>query len=433
MFWYGNPVEGRHEPQQRDSWLASSPRPSPPEEERENHSPVARVRQVRARCKPRQGQATLRCWWPYLLALLFAAQLRAEVTFTSPGLAPSRMDEQGRLVEDWGSITVNVAGAGLPTTATATLQGIKLDGLIPAAQAQSQYGTVSLTLTAFRAPAWPAGLDVLTVRLAETAGQETPLQLSLVLPESARLGLKTVTIGGRAVLGLPTGTKVSQVTREWGWADDAVAIPGWATPAVDCDAAFKNIRAGMGGVPIVYHFQVDPKAKLKAVLGFCESFWSQPGQRPFICQVEGAPLQEVDPLARWGQHQPGAVLFEASDANGDGALDIRVLSKPGAPDQNPILNAIWLFPADATPNLEQVIAGKLNAVALRYVAVGGSNDQSLYAGGQVGYALTLPANGTQELTFLVACAGSSVPPPDQMAWTPGKLSQSAAAVWRDWR
>jgi hypothetical protein len=381
----------------------------------------------------RQVHAISRCWWLCFLTILFAAQLRADVTFTSPGLAPTRMDDQGRLVEDWGSITVTVAGAGLPTTAPTTLQGLKLDGLIPAAQAQSRYGTVALTLTAFRAPVWPAGLDVLTVRLAETAGQETPAQLSLTLPENAQVGLKTVTLGGRAVLGLPTGTKASQVMREWGWADDAVALPGWAKPAVDCDPAFQNIRAGLGGVPILYHFKVDPKAKVKAVLGFCESFWAQAGQRPVICQVEGAPTQEVDPLARWGQHRPGAILFDASDANGDGTLDVSVLPKPGAPDQNPILNAIWLFPADASPNLEQVIAGKLNAVALRYVAVGGSNDQSLYAGGRVEYALKLPAHATQELTFLVACPGSSVPPPDQTAWTPEKLRQSAAAVWRDWR
>ena len=371
--------------------------------------------------------------WVCLLTVHLAAPLRAEVALTSPGLPPTRMDDQGRLVEDWGSIKVTVAGAGLPTTAPITLQGLKLDGLIPAAQAQSRYSTVAFTLTAFRAPVWPAGLDVLTVRLAETAGQQTPVQLSLTLPENAQVGLKTVTLGGRAVMGLPAGTKASQVVREWGWADDAVALPGWAKPAVDCDPAFQNIRAGLGGVPILYHFKVDPKAKVKAVLGFCESFWAQAGQRPVICQVEGAPTQEVDPLRRWGQHRPGAILFDASDANGDGTLDVSVLPKPGAPDQNPILSAIWLFPADATPDLEQVIAGKLNAIAMRYVAVGGSNDQSLYAGGRLEYALNLPANGTQELMFLVACPGGSVPVPDSMAWTSEKLRQAAAAVWRDWR
>jgi hypothetical protein len=368
-----------------------------------------------------------------MLVLLFVSRLQAEVSFTSPGLAPTHMDDQGRLVEDWGSITVNVAGTGLPATAPASVQSIRLDSIIPAAQAQSSCGTVGLTVTAFRAPVWPGGLDVLTVRLAETAGQETPVQLSLALPETVHLGLKTVTLGGRAVLGLPAGTRVSQATRDWGWADDAVAMPGWAQPSVDCDPAFRNIRAGLGGVPILYHFKVDPKAKVNVVLGFCESFWAQAGQRPVICQVEGAPTQEVDPLARWGQHRPGATVFAASDANGDGTLDVAVLPKPGAADQNPILNAIWLFSADTSPNLEQVIAGKLNAVALRHVAVGGGNDQSLYAGGRVEYALKLAAHATEELTFLVACPGSSVPPPDQMAWTPEKLRQSAAVVWRDWR
>jgi len=383
--------------------------------------------------RSRQVEAGWRLRWACLTVLCFAGHLCADVTFTSPGLAPTHMDGQGRLVEDWGTIAVNVAGAGLPATAPVTLQSLKLDGLIPAAQAQSHHGTVTLTLTAFRAPVWPAGLDVLTVRLAETGGQETPVQLSLALPETVRLGLKTVTLGGRAVLSLPAGNKVSQAMRDWGWADDAVTLPGWARPAVDCDPAFKNIRAGMGGVPIRYQFKVDPGAKVRVVLGFCESHWAQAGQRPLICQVEGAPTQEVDPLARWGQHRPGALPFAASDANGDGTLDVSVLPKPGAPDQNPILNAIWLFPADASVNLEQVIAGNLNGAASRYVAVGGRGDQSLFAGGNVEYALKLPANGTQELTFLVACPGGSVPPPDQMAWTPERLRQSAATVWRDWR
>jgi len=245
--------------------------------------------------------------------------------------------------------------------------------------------------------------------------------------------LKTVSLGGRPVVGLPAGVEVSQALREWGSVDDAVALPGWARPAAPCDPAFQNIRAGMGGVPILYRFKVEPKAKVNVVLGFCESYWAQAGQRSLVCQVEGAPPQEIDPVARWGQHQPGALLFAAGDANGDGMLEVAVLPKPDAADQNPILNAIWLFPAETPPNLEQVVAGKLNAAASRYVQVGGPNDQSLAAGGRVEYVLKLPARGAQELTFLVACPGGSVPQPDQTTWTPEKLRQSAAAVWHDWR
>ena len=399
------------------------------------------MKQVRTRWEMLKAEVRRLAAWRYgkrrgaltLALLLFTGHLGAEVTFTSPGFGPTRMDDEGRLVEDWGVVSVKVAGTGQPASASAKVQSLKLDGVIPAAQAQFQYASVRLTATAFRAPVWPAGLDVFSVRLEETAGQEAEVQLALGLPETVRLGLKTVSLGGRGVVSLPAGTRASQAMREWGWADDAVALPGWARPAVECDPAFRNIRAGMGGVPILYHFKVEPKAKVNVVLGFCESHWAQTGQRPVLCQVEGAAPQEVDPLARWGQHQPGALLFGAADTNGDGILDVAVLPKPGAPDQNPILNVIWLFPADARVDLDQVKAGKLNAGALRYVDVGGGNDQSLYAGGQVEYAVKLGAHGAQELTFLVACPGSSAPPPEHTAWTPEKLRQSAAAVWRGWR
>ena len=56
---------------------------------------------------------------------------------------------------DWGSITVKVAGTGLPTTASSSVRSVKLDGFLPAAQAQSRYGTAPLSVTAFRAPVWP--------------------------------------------------------------------------------------------------------------------------------------------------------------------------------------------------------------------------------------------------------------------------------------
>jgi len=368
-----------------------------------------------------------------LLGLAATARGLPDVPLASPGLAPSRLDAQGRLVEDWGALEVKLTGEGLTAPAAIDVQAVKLDQLIPAAQARSQHGPVACTLTVYRAPAWPAGLDVLTVRLEETSGRDTPLQLSLGLPENVRLGATTVSVGGRTVAALPSPPNLKQTMREWGWVDDATALPGWARPEGECDPAFRNIRAGLGGVPIHYRFAVEPRASFNVVLGFCESFWSQPGQRPVVCEVEGAKRQAVDPLAKWGQHKPGALLFAARDENGDARLDVSVLPHPGAPDLNPILNVIWLFPPGSPPNLEQVIAGKLNSLAARYVDVGGDNDQSLYAGGKVEYSLTLPAKGAQEMTFLVACPGASAPMPERTAWTPAKLRQAAVEVWRDWR
>lgn len=368
-----------------------------------------------------------------LLSLLLLPDLSAQVTFNSPGFAPSRMDDLGRLVTDWGTVSLDLSGAGLSEAVPAMVKSVKLDGNIPAAQALSRRGPVTLTATAYRAPAWPSGFDVLTVRIEETAGEDRTVNLTLGLPDTVRIGLNTVSLGGRAVLKLPAGPRVSQTMREWGWADDATALPGWARPAVECDPAFRNIRAGLGGVPILYHFKVAPRTKCKVVLGFCESHWDQAGQRPVVCQVEGAANQEVDPLVRWGQHHPGVVLFEAADANGDGNLDVDVLPKTGAPDQNPILNAIWIFPSETTPNLDQVILGRLNSHALRYVSVGGENDQSLYSGGRVEYAVKLSPRAVHEMTFLLASPGGSVPQSEQSAWTPEQLRKAAADVWRDWR
>ncbi len=365
------------------------------------------------------------------LALAIGPAAGAAVSFTSPGFAPSTMDAQGRLVEDWGALEVQLFGAAGGDTVE--VQAITLDGVVPAAQARAEQRGVRITRTAFRAPTWPAGLDVLSVRLEEVEGREQLVPLAVVLPDAVRVGAQTVSVANRAVVSLPVGARANQTRREWGWDDAAASLPGWGRPAVECDPAFANIRAGLGGVPIHYRFRVEPRASFHVVLGFCESHWEISGQRPMVCRVEGAAAQELDCIARWGQHRPGALVFTGKDADGDGELEIGVVPQPGAPDQNPILSAIWVFPADLHPDLGQVIAGKLNGQAWRYVDVGGANDPSLFVGGKVEYTVKLPARGAQEMTFLVACPGSSVPMPDQSAWTPETLRRAAVEVWREWR
>lgn len=370
-----------------------------------------------------------------LLAGLFLLGLNlnspAEVAFTSPGFVPSRMDDQGCLVEDWGRLEIHLEGQDL-VPAAPKVQSIHLDRVVPAAQASWDQDAVAMEATAFRAPAWPDGLDVLCVRLREITGQARTVKLSLTLPEDAHAGSRTVSRQGRGILLLPEGSQSQETRREWGWDDDAQSLPGWAKPGQVCDPAFRNIRAGLGGVPIRYTFKVAPKSACQVVLGFCESHWSDAGTRPVVCQVEGAEIQEVDPLARWGRHQPGALAFQARDQNGDGQLEISVLPSPGAPDPNPILNALWIFPAAEKPDLAHVIAGRLNPTALRYIDVGGSNDQSLYLSGKVEYQIDLPAHGARELTFLAASPGGSVPTPGQTAWTLETLRQVARQVWQAW-
>jgi hypothetical protein len=286
-------------------------------------------------------------------------------------------------------------------------------------------------LTAYRAPVWPSGVDVLTVRVEETQGQPAAVTLGLDLPAKTRIGHRTATLGGRTVVTFPAPQPGDRPLREWGSCDDATSLPGWAKPIGACDPAFQNIRAGLGGVPIRYQFTVPKGSAANVVLGFCESHATAPNVRPLFCQVEGAPAQTVDPIANWGRHKPGVLQFAARDGNRDGRLDIVVRAATGATDRNPILNVIWIFPATTTVNLADVLAGKLNATATHYVDVGGANDQSLFPTDKVEYQIHLPANGARELTFCVACTGSSAPPPTTSAWTPESLHRAALSVWRD--
>jgi hypothetical protein len=351
--------------------------------------------------------------------------------FTSPGFPPSTVDDQGRLIEDWGTVDVRLSGEGIGTGA-AQVSAVKLEEGIPAVQVVSHLGAVEMHRTVYRAPIHPAGVDVLCVQLKELQGKPLDAVLAVDASAGTQLGQRTARIGGRTVLVLPREVIDKQKLLDWGYSDEAVSMPGWARPAKDCDAAFRNIRAGMGGVPIVYRFTVPANSAATVVLGLCESHWNAAGQRPLRCRVEGAAEQLIDPVAKWGQHQPGLLVFSARDENGDGSLVVTVRPAVHAPDQNPILNAIWIFPAGDPPALDKVLAGQLNDAAQYYVDVGGQKDQSIYPPGKMEFPVHLAAGETQELTFLVACRGGEAPVPSRSTWDAVTLLRAARDVWRDW-
>ena len=361
----------------------------------------------------------------------WAAIADESIPISSPGFRASTLDAQGRLIEDWGAVHVRLVGDGV-TDEPLQLESCKLDDVIPAARATANRGPVGLTCVAFRAPTFPSGVDVLQVRVEEIHGQPCSVKLVLDLPEETSAGSRTVSLGGRTVLALSEKIINDQPLRDWGYDDQAVSLPNWARPIGDCDPAFRNIRAGMGGVPIVYHFQIPPRGQADLRLGFCESHWTTAGQRPLTCQVEGAPTETVDPIDRWGRHQPGIVSFAARDEDGDGRLTVVVKTSPTAQDANPILNAIWLFAPGKAPTDAQLLTGAGGSAALYVVDVGGKHDQSILPPAKLEYTVNLPAQGFREWTFLVAAPGGSAPHPSQTTWDPISLRRAARDVWRDW-
>jgi hypothetical protein len=351
----------------------------------------------------------------------------------TPDTSPTLVLPDGGLKTAWGTVRLCLAGDTAGAAATAVRQA-RAESAILEAVTESAAGGVRLILRAYRAPVFPAGFDVLEAEVANTTTQRAQAAVGLQLPEGTVADASLVRQGGRPVVAIAPPPPVLRGT---GCITPAEAMPGWGHPNVPCHNAFRNIRAGMGGIPIAYQFLLNQKGDRRTVvLGLCESHWAEAGKRPLILQVEGAAERRVDPVAEWGQHRPGCVLFAAGDTDGDARIDVRVLPVPDAPDRNTILNAIWLFPAEAAPDLAEVLAGRLDSKALCVVDVGGPGDGPLtepgkidLAGGRPTYRLELEPGARQTLGFLVAVGGSAVPAWSATTWTLAGLRQAASDVW----
>jgi hypothetical protein len=360
------------------------------------------------------------------LALLAPGLRASELLLTSPGLPPSKVDPQGVIHEDWGTVALRLRKPEGARISEPQVQRTP----VPTAVTTATAGSVTLTQTAYRAPIWPGGVDVLNAQLANDAAQAATVTLDLIVPPDVSFGESTGMLAGRTVLGLPPGARPSRQELPWGCTGGVVPMPGWARPQGECDPAFRNISAGMGGVPIRYRFSVTPGSKHNVVLGFCESHWPSAGIRPVQIYVEGAAQAELDPIAAWGRHVPGCLQFDAADADNDGRLQVVIAPHPAASDKNTILNVIWVFPPDSYVDAREVLRGERNSLARYYVDVGGDNDQLLYQGGKLTYEFRLEPHGTRQLTFLLASPGArAVPDPTRSAWTAESLRRAAEEVW----
>jgi len=361
-----------------------------------------------------------------VLALLAPTWARAEAEIGSPGFPPSKVADDGALIEPWGTIRLVIV---TPEGAQTTGQRIE-QAPMPVAVTRIEAGPVALEQSAYRAPVWPSGVDVIEGVLVNHGEAAAEVQLRVDVPEAMEIGERLGSLGGAPALALPKGLEPVREERAWGCTGGVRAIPGWARPRVECDPAFRNISAGMGGVPITYRFAVEPGAQRTVVLGFCESHHPSAGLRPLKALVEGTEARSIDPVDAWGRHGPGVVRFDAADADGNGRLEVAVAPHPIATDRNTILNVIWVFAPGAAVDEARLIAGELNGLAERYVDVGGENDQALYKPGDLQYALRLGPGARREFFFLVRSPGApSVPDPS--LWDQSSLRKAAADVWRD--
>ena len=361
--------------------------------------------------------------------VLLAVGAAADVLIGQPDSFPTRVGPDGAIYEDWGSVILKIES---PPGAQTVSQQYQV-APAPTVVTKTAAGSVTLTETVYRAPLWPLPLDVLSAHLENTGDDDTTVRLKVALPEGTSADDGAGQLGGRSVITLPADIRPERRgQKSWGCTGGVTPLPGWARPSVECDPAFRNISAGMGGVPITYQFSVPPGEARTVVLGFCESHWGIAGRRPVGIDVEGAPKSEIDPVEEWGQHVPGCLLFTARDLDGDGLLRVSIAPHPKASDKNTILNVIWVFELDVPIILDEVKAGALSKKAEYYVDVGGQKDQPFYESGPIVYELKLASGEQRELTFLLACPGGRAGNLAGSAWTPAKMRRAAEDVWRDW-
>lgn len=101
----------------------------------------------------------------------------------------------------------------------------------------------------------------------------------------------------------------------------------------------------------------------RVALALCEGWYREAGKRVEILRVEGCAPQTVDTVANIGNSKSAVFWFDAHDTNGDGRIEIVVDAAPQSADKNTILNALWVFPADAKPDNDALLSGKSDARA----------------------------------------------------------------------
>ena len=354
----------------------------------------------------------------------------------APDVHPTPVTRKGAIREPWGHVTLS---------ATLTNDGDGSTGLgdvrrhtnpVPTVRMSAASGPVTCTAEVIRAPAWPGGFDMLTLTVANDGDSPEDVSVSLHAPQDLKRKGQALCRGRRTLVSLAPAPAVLRAT---GCVTGARALPGWGRPNRPCDPAFRNIRAGLGGIPITYRFAVPPGAGRWAVLGFCESHWREPGKRPVRIRTEGAPEKTLDPLATWGKDTPGIVRTPAVDRNEDGWIDVSVLPSPGAPDLNPILNVLWIVQDHPSAPDAAVVGGALSGSCEYRVDVGGPSDRPVtrpgvirWEAGRATYPLALDPGETVTLPVLLSAGSGPIPVWEETVWTPAALRQAAERVWAAW-
>ncbi len=108
--------------------------------------------------------------------------------------------------------------------------------------------------------------------------------------------------------------------------------------------------------PLVCAFHGQPQTNYQVFIGLIEDYWDHAGQRLIDINLGGKVIATLDTF-NGAKGKPHGYVFPAT-TDQKGELWIRIPPHPGAPDQNPAVCGLLLFPAGVRVDVEDVIANR---------------------------------------------------------------------------
>ena len=139
-----------------------------------------------------------------------------------------------------------------------------------------------------------------------------------------------------------------------------------ARPSIPCDARFRRVRTNRERA-MDYVFKVRKNGRYRVAFGLIENTFEQPGERVLDLTIEGQTVGVIDMAQKFGKNVPAVLVFDAADADDDGALDIGIHPAKSGRVPDSLFSSIHVFEPASAPSPAEILAGEVDDRAVAFV------------------------------------------------------------------